>query len=192
MADHTPADDADQPVGGSEMHCPSGFPDTMDEGDNPYMPGRLRRCWTEWEKLDPSCSVRSVILHGYRLPWADGKPPPQLCALTHQRLMLMRNLSSKIQEVTESGVVRTCKREDLVCMLPINVLPKPKSDKLRLILNGSPLKPYAVKRKFKLEQIWKEVREVLGGCTHGSVIDISNAFFHVEIAENSKQYLGFE
>ena len=27
------------------------------------------------------------------------------------------------------------------------------------------------------------------GCTHGRVIDISKAFFHIDIAEESKQYL---
>ena len=78
------------------------------------------------------------------------------------------------------------------CILPINVLPKPKSTKLRLIIDGSPLVPYALKRKFKLEQIWKEGRELFAGCTHGSVIDISNDFFHIEIVEESKSFLGFE
>ena len=92
----------------------------------------------------------------------------------------------------QSGVVCTCNREDLICILSINVLPKPKSDKLRLIIDGSPLKPYELRRRFKLEQIWKEGREIFAGCTHGSVIDISNAFFHIDIAEESKQYLGFE
>ena len=101
-------------------------------------------------------------------------------------------VTTKLTEVTENGVVRKCRREDLRCILPINVLPKPNSTKLRLILDGSPLVPYALKRKFKLEQIWKEGRELFAGCTHGSVVDISNAFFHIEIAEESKCFLGFE
>lgn len=157
------------------------------------MPGRLRRCWSEWAKLELSTFVRSVILHGYRLQWTNGIPPPP---------MVRRNapavydhpefVTTKLAEVTENGVVRKCRREDLRCILPINVLPKPNSTKLRLILDGSPLVPYALKRKFKLEQIWKEGRELFAGCTHGSVIDISNAFFHIEIAEESKCFLGFE
>ena len=101
-------------------------------------------------------------------------------------------ITKKVHEVKQSGVVRTCRKEDLICILSINVLPKPKSDKLRLIIDGSPLKPYELRRRFKLEQIWKEGREIFAGCTHGSVIDISNAFFHIDIAEESKQYLGFE
>ena len=169
------------------------FPDPTEEGENPYMPGRLRRCWSEWEKLELSNFVRSVILHGYRLQWINGTPPP---AMVRKNAPAVYDhpefVTKKVGEVTESGVVRKCKREDLRCILPINVLPKPKSTKLRLIVDGSPLVPYALKRKFKLEQIWKEGRELFAGCTHGSVIDISNAFFHIEIAEESKCFLGFE
>ena len=101
-------------------------------------------------------------------------------------------VTTKLAEVTENGVVRKCKREDLRCILPINVLPKPKSTKLHLIVDGSPSVPHALKRKFKLEQIWKEGRELFAGCMHGRVIDISNAFFYIEIAEKSKCFLGFE
>jgi hypothetical protein len=101
-------------------------------------------------------------------------------------------VTAKLAEVTENGVVHKCRRNDLRSILPINVLPKSNSTKLRLILDGSPLVPYALKRKFKLEQIWKEGRELFAGCTHGSLIDISNAFFHIEIAEESACFLGFE
>ena len=92
-------------------------------------------------------------------------------------------VTGKVGEVTDNGVVRKCRREDfkLHCILPINMLPKPKSTKLRLIIDGSPLVPFAWKHKFKLEQIWKEGFELFTSCTHGSVSDISNAFFHIEI-----------
>ena len=157
------------------------------------MPGRLRSCWSEWEKLKPNSLVRSIILRGYRLEWRDGAPPPPITRTNSAKAYEHHEfVTKKVQEVKQSGVVRTCRRDDLICILSINVLPKPKSDKLRLIIDGSPLKPYELRRRFKLEQIWKEGREIFAGCTHGSVIDISNAFFHIDIAEESKQYLGFE
>jgi hypothetical protein len=43
-----------------------------------------------------------------------------------------------------------------------------------------------------MEQIWKEGRNLFSGCTHGSVIDISNAFYHIDMAPESKKYVGFE
>ena len=43
-----------------------------------------------------------------------------------------------------------------------------------------------------MEQIWKEGRELFSGCTHGTVIDILTAFYHIDMAEASKPYIGFE
>ena len=46
--------------------------------ENPYMPGRLLNCWSEWEKLKPNSFMRSIILRGYLLQWRDGAPPPPI------------------------------------------------------------------------------------------------------------------
>jgi hypothetical protein len=157
------------------------------------MRGRLKACWPEWEKLNPNRFVTSIIKHGYTLQWKDNQPPPTMwhkngkAAYEHPEFV-----SRKIQEVETKHVVRECRREDLTCILKINVLPKKESTELRLIIDGSPLKPYEVRRRFKLEQIWQQGRDIFSGCSHGSVIDISDAFYHIEMAEESKQYIGFE
>ncbi len=60
-----------------------------------------------------------------------------------------------------------CRREDLHCILGMDV--EPKSDgKMRLIINGHALVEYELPRKFKMEQIWKEGRNLFSGCSHGS------------------------
>ena len=64
--------------------------------------------------------------------------------------------------------------------------------KMRLIINGHPLVEYELPRKFKMEQIWKEGRTLFSGCSYGSVIDISNAFYHIDMARESQKYIGFE
>jgi hypothetical protein len=157
------------------------------------MQGRLKACWPEWEKLHPNKFVTSIIKHGYILQWKDNQPPPAMwhkngkAAYEHTEFV-----SGRIQEVESTHVIRECRREDLTCILKINVLPKKDSSELRLIIDGSPLKPYEIKRRFKLEQLWQQGRDIFSGCTHGSVIDISNAFYHIEMAEESKQYIGFE
>ena len=169
------------------------FGDTGAQQFSEYMPGRLRSCWSEWAKLHPSRLVASIIQHGYRLQWRNDLPPPPMwhkngrAAYEHQEFV-----TDKIAEVERMGIVEQCHREDLVCILAINVLPKPNSTKKRFILDGGPLKPYEVPRKFKLEQLWLQGREIFSGCTHGSVIDLSNAFYHIDMDENSKKYIGFE
>jgi hypothetical protein len=43
--------------------------------------GRLKTCWTEWEKLNPNRFVTSIIKHGYILQWKDNQPPPAIIIL---------------------------------------------------------------------------------------------------------------
>ena len=168
--------------------------DTTAAAETPIsMKGRLKAQWAEWEKLKPNKFVTSVIKHGYVLEWKHNEPPPPMW---HKNSKAAYDneafVTARLKEVEASQVLEECRREDLACILKINVLPKKDSAELRLIIDGSPLKPYEVRRRFKLEQIWQQGRDIFAGCTHGSVIDISNAFYHIEMAEESKKYLGCE
>ena len=157
------------------------------------MPGRLKACWLEWSKLHPSSLVRSIILNGYTLKWQNGIPPPRIRRPNNpSTLENSLFVSEKVAEVLAAGIVRECQEQDLHCILGMNVLPKPRSSKKRLILDGSPLKPYEIRRIFKLEHLWLQGREIFAGCSHGGVIDLSNAFYHIDMDESSKKYLGFE
>jgi hypothetical protein len=42
-----------------------------------------------------------------------------------------------------------------------------------------------------MKRILPEGRPMFAACTHGSVIDISNAFYHIDLATVSQPYLGF-
>ena len=157
------------------------------------MPGRLKACWSEWAKLYPNALVTSIIRDGYTLQWRDGQPPPPMWHKNGQAAYDNEAfVTAKVEEVVLAGIMRECRREDLHCILAMNVLPKPNSTKKRLILNGSPLKPYELRRRFKLEQLWQHGREIFSGCTHGGIIDLSNAFYHIDMAEASKKYIGCE
>ena len=89
------------------------------------------------------------------------------------------------------GVIGICSREDLHCILALDLLPKPDGKK-RLILNGHPLAEYETRWPFKMEVLGREGRSIFAGCTHGSILDISNAFYHIEMSPGSQKYLGFE
>ena len=157
------------------------------------MPGRLKACWSEWSKLQPSRLVCSIIQRGYTLQWKNNCPPPPLWRRNNSSTMENSDfVTEKIQEVSNAGIVQECQRKDLHCILGMNILPKPGSNKKRLILDGSPLKPYELERTFKMEHIWLQGRDIFNGCTHGGVIDLTNAFYHIDMAEDSKKYIGFE
>ena len=58
-------------------------------------------------------------------------------------------VTARLKEVEASQVLEECSREDLECILKINVLPKKDSTELRLIIDGTPLNPYEIRGRFK-------------------------------------------
>jgi hypothetical protein len=64
--------------------------------------------------------------------------------------------------------------------------------KRRLIVDARPVNKFEKCRKFKCETLAKEGRDIFEGCAFGGAIDISHAYHHIEIAEESQTYLGIE
>ena len=60
--------------------------------------------------------------------------------------------------------------------------------------NSNYMSVYELPRKSKIEQILlgEEGSELLSGRTHGNVIDISTAFYHIDMNEVSNPYIGFK
>ena len=158
----------------------------------PTLPGRLRACWSEWQKLNPSAFVASVILHGYRIHWKNRQPPPRM---EHSNTLAAQAQSpfvdDCIQDLLAKGVICPCLPSQAWCVLAVNVIPKPHSSKMRFILDGSPLKPYELTRKFKLEHLADEGRDLFPDCNYGGLIDLSDAYYHIELHPESRKYVAF-
>lgn len=162
------------------------------ESVSPLLYGRLRAHWQEWEKLKPNKLVSSIIRSGYVIRWIQNKHPPAMWHKNGSKVYEQPEfVSAQLATVQALGVIEVCQRTDLHCILALDLLPKPDGAK-RLILNGHPLKKYELPRPFKMEHLWKEGRYLFAGCTHGSIIDISNAFYHIDLAPVSQKYVGFE
>ena len=156
------------------------------------IPGRLRIAWPEWQKLQPTSFVASVILHGYRLSWKDNIPPPRIVRPNSPRALAQAPFIDEcIQDLLHKGVIQRCSSTQAWCILPITVLPKPNSPNLRFILNGSPLKPCELTRAFKLEHLWAEGRELFADCNYGGLIDLSDAYYHIQLHQGSRKYVAF-
>ena len=171
----------------SEYLLLSFFPDTpllelelsanISNIGTPVIHGQLRQHWSKWEKLNPNHLVSSIIRNGYILKWIQDKPPPAMWHRNNPTVYEHPELvTSQLKAVLALGAIEECQRTDLHCILALNLLPKPNNEK-RLILNGHPLKQFELPRHFKMEHLWAEGRSLFAGCTHGSVIDISSAFY---------------
>ncbi len=83
-----------------------------------------------------------ILQNSYTLQWKDGLPPPPIWRRNHPSILEHCDyVLEKIAEVNSMHIVSECLRSDLHCILAMNILPKP-GGKKRLILDGSPIKPY--------------------------------------------------
>jgi hypothetical protein len=76
-------------------------------------------------------------------------------------------------------------------VLPLNVNVKKSNGKLRLIFNAMFINDYMSIPKFKYPQLHREGREIFGESSHAYAIDISQAFYHIEIDPGFHKFLGF-
>ena len=167
-------------------------PSTLPSNSSLPIPGRLRESWLEWQKLNPSSFVASVILHGFRLSWKDGVSPPCIHRQnSHAALEKAPFVDTCIQDLMHKGVIRRCSPSEAWCVLAVKVLPKPHSTKMRFILDGSPLKPFELTRQFKLKHLWTEGRELFADCNYGGLIDLSDAYYHIELHPDSRKFVAF-
>lgn len=160
--------------------------------DLPVVRGRLKGSLDTWRGFTSSTFVLSVIEHGYQLHWANG-PPPR-CEKANGDGCYGENedfVTLAVKKLVKQGAVEKCKREDIWCVLALNVHTNAAKER-RLIVDGRPVNKYEVKRTFKFEALGKEGRDVFAGCSHGGSIDISHAYHHVEMHPDSRKFLGFE
>jgi hypothetical protein len=89
------------------------------------------------------------------------------------------------------GVVEETSRESLHNISPLNVDVKKSNGKERLIFNAIHINRYMSVQKFKYQQLEKEGREIFGTSNWAYVLDISQAFYHIEIHPTCHKFLGF-
>ena len=158
----------------------------------PYMPGRLRERISIWRRTTSDPFVLSVIDKGYRIEWNEkGPPPPKYHNNSPNCMNHEEFIDTSISEALNMGVVCEASAASLSNVSPLNVDVKKSNGKRRLIFNAMFINGYMSVRKFKYPQLHKEGREIFGQSQWGFVLDISQAFYHIEIHPEYYQYLGF-
>ena len=156
------------------------------------MPGRLKSHINIWRRTTNDSFVLSVIQHGYRIQWHDSIPPPQSEQKNSKNCENHTKFITKsVDESLHLGVVQETSKEHIHNVLPLNVNVKKNNGKLRLIFNAMFINQFMVVPTFKYPQLHKEGREIFGNSLWAYGIDISQAFYHIEIDPNYRKYLGF-
>ena len=158
----------------------------------PMLPGRLRGCLPHWRSFTRSKFVLSVLESGYKIEWKRGPPPP--CSFPNKPGCFGSNYEftcEAIRKLRAQGAIRPCSRDQLRCVLAMDVHVNAEG-KQRLIVDARPVNAYERRRRFKCETMGREGRDVFEGCSFGGSSDISHAYHHVEMAVESRCFLGIE
>lgn len=190
LAENVVVEDDEDPGEWSEPGREAGT--RQSEQGLPWVRDRLAERYEFWRSFTRNGFVLSVVRGGYRLVWKGCPPPP--CNKKNAKGCFGENrafTTEAVAKLHEQGAVRKCRRAELVCVLALDVKMN-SAGKRRLCVDGRPVNEYEVKRTFKFESLAKEGRDVFAGCTHGGTVDISHAYHHITLHEQSRKYLGFE
>ena len=163
-----------------------------DSASLPYMPGRLRDRISIWRRITRDSFVLSVIDNGYQIQWNEkGSPPTKHFKNSPNCSNHEGFIDTSIREALSMGVVAEASVDTLSNVSPLNVDVKKSNGKRRLIFNAMFINDHMSVNKFKYPQLHKEGREIFGQSRWGFVLDISQAFYHIEIHPEFYRYLGF-
>ena len=179
-------------------NMPENLPATASEV--PRLRHRLRNHADAWRKLGHvSCLVMSIILSGLQINWnTEGKfaGPASPCDLPNHP-SVSNNIDfvdSTIHTALLQGAVRIVPddlRGTIVCIMPLGVAVHKRTGKLRLIFDCRHLNQYVKYEKFKMDQLSTVGRTIFAGASHAYSVDISSAYYHVDLNEDAIPFFGF-
>jgi hypothetical protein len=155
--------------------------------------GRLRGRAERWAVPGfASKQVLDIIENGYMAEWIDVQPPP----FRQPNHASCSEHSEFVQQAIEAGLAAGAMirvpAHQARCVSPLGVAKNSSSDKLRLIWDGRRINAYIERRKFRMEGLHREGRGVFAKCKYGSVIDLTSAYHHLDLAKAMWTFCGFE
>jgi hypothetical protein len=156
------------------------------------IPGSLRRRRKRWLSLSAPISalVWKVLTTGAPLMFQGRPPPPRTIRARPLEPAMHRVVSDFVQEGLATGEVQRCLRRPKVSS-PLFVIPKKTEGEWRVIIDLRYVNQYQAPHKFRMEDI-STVAALLRPGDWMTSIDFKSGFFHVEVQEKLRDYLGFQ
>jgi hypothetical protein len=162
------------------------FPVTNPKGP---VAGSLARHFDAWQShTDASPWLLRTIQKGLRLAFLK-VPPPSFLTNFPFSTTESQFIRQEIQRLLEVQAIEPTSRDALTCVHRIFTVPK-SSGSLRLILDCRPVNRYLRTRKFRTDDI-RSLAPSLAKGTHLITLDAVQAYSHLEVVPEHRQYLGF-
>ena len=147
-----------------------------------------------WQKLTPNNWILSVIEAGFRLPWADSRPPllltppPSLSRLPRDP-EVTGVLDAEVQALLAKGAIEPVRDVSPGFFGRLFCVPK-SSGGHRPVLDLSSLNRFLEKIPFRMETM-TSIREGIQPGDWAASIDLSDAYYHLLIHSKDRKFLRF-
>uniref|UniRef100_A0A146LQD6 Pol polyprotein n=1 Tax=Lygus hesperus TaxID=30085 RepID=A0A146LQD6_LYGHE len=140
-----------------------------------------------WSSITDNRIVLDWVL-GYSIPFKTLPFQPSLNRVSCPKkdLVYIEDLVAKLEA---SGAIEQCSYTEGQFLSPIFLVDKPSGDK-RLILNLKRLNEFVSAPPFRLED-HRTVRQLVWQGAYGTVVDISDAYYAVNVRREHRKYLRF-
>jgi len=172
--------------------------DAPPDDPTPSPVGRLRAHQHFWlyamQSTGLVCSITlSIIRYGYRLPWNELGPAPPVHQPNHtSTLEHAAFITESVETGLRLGTWREVDKSALRCIMPLGVAIHTRTAKKRLIFDCRHLNRHLHTTKFKMESLHTEGRSLFQRGWFGGTIDLTSAYYHIEMHPSAHEYLGFE
>ena len=149
--------------------------------------GRLAHFQNRWGEITEDSWVLSVVRKGYKIPFVNKpflSPTPIFLQQTESQALV-----EEVNKLLLKGAVEKIEPEGLGFYSRIFLVPK-KNGKLRLIIDLSRLNMFPDIQSFRIETANK-VRQAIQPNDWAFSLDLTDAYLHVPIHRQSRQYLRF-
>jgi hypothetical protein len=167
-------------------------PNFEPSGSEPITTDKISKYASFWRTFVKSKWVMGWIDKGYDLVWVTSPPiakemPNSKSALEHHDFV-----TNAIADMVEAGAASALPTGVIPTVVsPLGVVPKPHSDKLRLIVNMRYVNDHLVTRVFKFEGL----TDIAGMANKGDYslsYDLTSEHYHVALHPDSRRFVGFK
>ena len=153
--------------------------------------GRLSLFLQEWGKITSDKWVLDTIKTGYKLEFLE-KPPFQGVKATNVPLENQNVIKQEINSLLEKNAIEVVPLSQIHSGFysTLFLVPKKTGD-LRPVINLKPLNRYLRKQHFKMDTLSKVIN-LVGKGDWGITIDLKDAYFHIKIFREHRQFLRFQ
>ena len=153
---------------------------------------RLRKCYAKWKEVSGSKWVHTVIKHGVALEFSKHPRNRKARAVDDCLEKERKIINEEFEQLRKEKIIErvTGHKQHHGVFLTAFVIRRADGIRWRVITDGRPINRYEIPRHFKMEGT-KTVQDLLATGDWMTKVDLSNAYYHINVRKKDRCYLRF-